>query len=340
MIKFFRKIRQNLLTKNKIGKYLLYAIGEIILVIIGILIALNLNQRSEQKKAEAKIDAIFEDVLVELENDINQSTEMISSYRITDSLSSLVLNTNLTYDDYENEGSTLLWRVATSFSNFDTSNKAYNLLMSNIDAIPDKYNKTLGVLDTLHNRLKPHIEIYNNMVWDLVKKNLDDFEQNYDWYNEPNYKISKAAIDYRLNNYKYKNKVKRFKGEAFTHQVFIGWYRFFAIKAYEEIASILHKSTDSLKFIIDYKALVEYEGDYVNDSLPDAKINISLKEEFLLLKSKGEEGNPLLGLSSKQVFFPINPKNRYYRFNKISGTGAITLTEYEGHEATTYRKED
>ena len=41
MIKFFRKIRQRLLTNNKFSKYLLYAIGEIILVVIGILLALS-----------------------------------------------------------------------------------------------------------------------------------------------------------------------------------------------------------------------------------------------------------------------------------------------------------
>jgi hypothetical protein len=56
MIKFFRKIRQQLLTENKFSKYLLYAIGEIILVVIGILIALQINtwnqnrlQRNEEK---------------------------------------------------------------------------------------------------------------------------------------------------------------------------------------------------------------------------------------------------------------------------------------------------
>jgi len=43
MIKFFRKIRQKLLSENKFSKYLLYAIGEIILVVIGILIALQIN---------------------------------------------------------------------------------------------------------------------------------------------------------------------------------------------------------------------------------------------------------------------------------------------------------
>jgi|TARA_R110000737_G_C14509985_1_gene473452 hypothetical protein len=43
MIKFFRKIRQNLVSKGNTGKYLKYAIGEIILVVIGILIALSIN---------------------------------------------------------------------------------------------------------------------------------------------------------------------------------------------------------------------------------------------------------------------------------------------------------
>jgi hypothetical protein len=54
MIKFFRKIRQNLLMENKIGKYFKYAIGEIILVVIGILIALSINNWNEESKNNAK----------------------------------------------------------------------------------------------------------------------------------------------------------------------------------------------------------------------------------------------------------------------------------------------
>ena len=50
MIKFFRKIRQNLLSEGKTGKYLKYAIGEIVLVVIGILIALSINNWNENKK--------------------------------------------------------------------------------------------------------------------------------------------------------------------------------------------------------------------------------------------------------------------------------------------------
>lgn len=51
MINFFRKIRENLLAEGKITKYLKYALGEIILVVIGILIALQINNWNENRKA-------------------------------------------------------------------------------------------------------------------------------------------------------------------------------------------------------------------------------------------------------------------------------------------------
>jgi hypothetical protein len=50
MIKFFRKIRQNMIKENKVSKYILYAIGEIVLVVIGILIALQINNTNEARK--------------------------------------------------------------------------------------------------------------------------------------------------------------------------------------------------------------------------------------------------------------------------------------------------
>ena len=54
MIKFFRKIRQNMIKENRVSKYFLYAIGEILLVVVGILIALQINNNNEAKKTKAK----------------------------------------------------------------------------------------------------------------------------------------------------------------------------------------------------------------------------------------------------------------------------------------------
>jgi hypothetical protein len=58
MIKFFRKIRQNLIMENKASKYFKYAVGEIILVVIGILIALQINNWNENRKSN-KVEAIY-----------------------------------------------------------------------------------------------------------------------------------------------------------------------------------------------------------------------------------------------------------------------------------------
>ncbi|WP_272023655.1 DUF6090 family protein [Olleya namhaensis] len=87
MIKFFRKIRQNLLSENKFSKYLIYAIGEIILVVIGILIALQLNNlndikkdKGDEKKYLARIQLDIKQDLAELERLFQGDTVKLDAY--------------------------------------------------------------------------------------------------------------------------------------------------------------------------------------------------------------------------------------------------------------------
>lgn len=67
MIKFFRKIRQNLLMENKTGKYFKYAIGEIILVVFGILIALQINNWNQSRIENKKEKSILNELIIDLE---------------------------------------------------------------------------------------------------------------------------------------------------------------------------------------------------------------------------------------------------------------------------------
>ena len=76
MIKFFRKIRQNLLTENKFSKYLLYAIGEIVLVVIGILIALQINSWNQNQNDRD----IERDYLLNLKEDLMFDTTWTKGY--------------------------------------------------------------------------------------------------------------------------------------------------------------------------------------------------------------------------------------------------------------------
>ncbi|WP_104736414.1 DUF6090 family protein [Hanstruepera ponticola] len=69
MIKFFRHIRQSLIMENKTGKYFKYAIGEIILVVIGILIALQINNWNEGRKNSYMLGQYTNNLIEDLRKD-------------------------------------------------------------------------------------------------------------------------------------------------------------------------------------------------------------------------------------------------------------------------------
>jgi hypothetical protein len=97
MIKFFRKIRQKLLSENKFSKYLLYAIGEIILVVIGILIALWINNKNEASKERA-----FErKMLIEYKAELAYNIEAL--HRRKKTVDSRVYKCTILLDQIENE---------------------------------------------------------------------------------------------------------------------------------------------------------------------------------------------------------------------------------------------
>ena len=81
MIKFFRRIRQQLLSENKTGKYMKYAIGEIILVVIGILIALQINNWNENRKENNIENKILVEISKGLKQDLIDIKTNMSAHR-------------------------------------------------------------------------------------------------------------------------------------------------------------------------------------------------------------------------------------------------------------------
>ena len=66
MLKFFRQIRQRLLRENRFSKYLFYAVGEIILIVIGIMIALQLNNWNEERKVNQREKKLLKELVANL----------------------------------------------------------------------------------------------------------------------------------------------------------------------------------------------------------------------------------------------------------------------------------
>ena len=139
MIKFFRKIRQNLLSENKFSKYLLYAIGEIILVVIGILIALQVNNLNEQSKKQDLRENYVNSLISDLESDIvlleNQISTFNTELEIHTYLSKRLSSSDATFDTIRNIAryEFLPFFTPSNNLNFNT----YNALIStgNLDLI-------------------------------------------------------------------------------------------------------------------------------------------------------------------------------------------------------------
>ena len=129
MIPFFRKIRKKMADDNRPLQYVRYAIGEIVLVVIGILIALQVNNWNEgrresilQRKILKEIEANLELDLVEIQEDIN----------IMDSISNACGQVLLHLEREDKPSKTFNYRMASIRANphFDPNQSGYSLLVS------------------------------------------------------------------------------------------------------------------------------------------------------------------------------------------------------------------
>ena len=102
MINFFRKTRKQMADDNKPLKYMRYAIGEIVLVVIGILIAIQINNWNEQAKGKVLEKQLLENLIENLEQNCDQLESRIKSiayYRKIGNIFISALENNLSYQD-------------------------------------------------------------------------------------------------------------------------------------------------------------------------------------------------------------------------------------------------
>jgi hypothetical protein len=137
MIKLFRKIRQNLLTENKFSKYLIYAIGEIVLVVIGILIALSINNWNENEKNKVFENEMLIQIQANLKNDKLTLDNILKNFDNAVKSSDKILESELSE---KTKDSVEIWLGAIiQFDRFQPLTNAYEVLKSNgLDKVSNK----------------------------------------------------------------------------------------------------------------------------------------------------------------------------------------------------------
>ena len=263
MIKFFRKIRQSLLTQNKVSQYLFYAIGEIILVVIGILIALYINNANEKRKNNEKIATILKEIQKDILTDITESINLFDRYKRVDSIQDLILNNKYTYEDY------MSWKVQfidLYYDSHEVQTNGYDNLMQNIDNISEEYKDLLKELKHLYVIDKSDLDVSNRRIQNTVYENVDSYYSK-KWAQQLNLgNWTDEAMDYYLNDVSRKNQVLSYMNDYRWLFRQSQQFRFDAINAYNAISKIV-KNEDSIPEIVSFVAsdsalLLKIAGNY------------------------------------------------------------------------------
>ena len=166
MIKFFRNIRKSLLNEGKTSKYFKYAIGEIVLVVIGILIALQINNWNELRKLQNEELNLLSDIksnLVVTLKDLQQDTLGNGKYLRLYLKIENYINNNLPYDTELDSAFACL----TFWHSPYITTTAYNTLQSKgLDLIKNEVLKN-NIVNIYEVKLKTLMVDYDKSEWEL-----------------------------------------------------------------------------------------------------------------------------------------------------------------------------
>jgi hypothetical protein len=155
MIQFFRKFRKKFLLENQFTKYLLYAAGEIVLVVVGILIAIQINNWNREKALLSEEKEVYDILITDLKRDSEQFQRYKEQY-------TLYLDTYFMLNKMSREG-----------GNFN--DMIPDFIVSNIEFNPVVQKNTLQVIEKLRSQhIRDKLNRYFRIL-NLATQATDEF---------------------------------------------------------------------------------------------------------------------------------------------------------------------
>lgn len=179
MIKIFRKIRQEMLSENKISKYLLYAAGEIILVVIGILIALAINNNNQNREIKEKEQTYLKGLKEEFQTSKLKLNELMEVNKSNYNGAKQILEFTFAKNNPPSEMrfSELLFNTFSSDISFNPNNSLLNEMI-NSGSLKDISNANLRIeltnwISTLEdiNKQEKELGVQREKILDFFRTN-------------------------------------------------------------------------------------------------------------------------------------------------------------------------
>ncbi|WP_420572459.1 DUF6090 family protein [Kordia sp.] len=179
MLKFFRSIRQRLFKQKKFKNYILYAIGEILLVMIGILLALQVNNWNEHRKSKGTLKSTLKTISSDLKRDTIRAGYLIEIIELNQENSKAVIDRKVTIENFTTYPRTR--SLVTIYQPFDIQTKGYDILKRISEQQENEKDSLFADLTQFYSLFIPNIQKSNERLEKVVIGNLEEF-QEFPWF--------------------------------------------------------------------------------------------------------------------------------------------------------------
>lgn len=180
-MKLFNRARYELQTGTRIKRYLVYAIGEIVLVVIGILIALWINNWNQKQKIAETNKNLQTQVLAQLNEDI---LEIQDFNQRLDTLDNVYLKAlKLPYDDAKSQKKNVFSIILFEVEELGLDTHNINLI-DNADLDNSEISQAIIDLNGLYKLYLKNIDDIEKIIYDKTTSNLEIIESTQSWYKD------------------------------------------------------------------------------------------------------------------------------------------------------------
>ncbi len=248
------------------GKYFKYAIGEIVLVVIGILIALSINNWNERGKQQEKTRAILSQVIDELLIDIEVLQNVNKGYLRKDSLINVYKRSDYNRPSPSNLDSSILVDLIRTYMPFEVHDRGFQLLMNHTDELNDEFAEDLERLIIIYQDAIPAIKYYMDGMFTILQEHKKYKYENYEWYAEGSLfqKRSDAEYEYYIHDPFYKNYMAVYREMYINIVVNARWFNDLSIKAIQRLEAKLdlESALNSFTLPVQKELIESMKGTY------------------------------------------------------------------------------